>query len=162
MEKIVIFGNSGSGKSTLAKTLCRSESLQHLDLDSLAWKAVSPPERKSIAESRQEIEAFVSLNKSWVIEGCYSDLLALVMPFSSEIIFLDLPVEACIANARKRTWEPHKYESKEAQDANLNMLVDWIAQYPHRSDTFSRSSHEALFNGYSGRKRIFKKNNQQE
>lgn len=154
----MIFGNSGSGKSTLASKLCEAEGLASLDLDSIAWKLVSPPERKPIAESRQEIDAFVSTNKGWVIEGCYSDLLEIAIPFSSEIIFLNLPIDTCIANARRRPWEPHKYESREAQDANLELLTGWIAQYEERDDTFSRSSHEALFNGFKGKKTMYTDN----
>ena len=152
MRKVVIFGNSGSGKSTLARKICAAERLAHLDLDSIAWTPASPPQRKPIAESGREIGIFTGLNESWVIEGCYSDLLEIAIPESSEIIFLDLSVEACISNARSRPWEPHKYPSQEAQDANLDMLIDWIAQYPQRSDTFSRSAHEALFANYEGKK----------
>ncbi|WP_227819924.1 AAA family ATPase [Marinobacterium aestuarii] len=94
MKRIIIFGNSGSGKSTLAKALCKGEHLSHLDLDLIAWQPTSPPQRKPIAESKQEIDAFISANAAWVIEGCYSDLLELALPAASEIIFLNLPVEA--------------------------------------------------------------------
>lgn len=158
MKKVVIFGNSGSGKSTLAQQLREEEGLSHLDLDTIAWLPSSPPERKPLAESKREIEFFTSVNEGWVIEGCYADLLEIVLPDSSEIIFLNLPAEACVANAKNRPWEPHKYESKEAQDANLEMLIAWIAQYPERSDTFSRSAHEALFNGYKGKKIMYTSN----
>ena len=158
MKRIIIFGNSGSGKSTLAKELCRSEKLPHLDLDTLAWETASPPTRNPLNESRQAIETFIAAKPCWIIEGCYSDLLEIAFPYSSEIIFLNLPVEMCIANSRKRAWEPHKYESMEAQNANLNMLVDWIAQYPDRNDSFSKSSHEALFRDYSGKKTMYKSN----
>ena len=124
LRKILIFGNSGAGKSTLAKELCESESLSHLDLDTLAWKASSPPERAPLNESDKEIQNFIKSHDSWVIEGCYVDLLEKALPFSSEIIFINLPISTCILNAKNRHWEPHKYESKEAQDANLDMLVD--------------------------------------
>lgn len=154
----MIFGNSGSGKSTLAHAICAAENLAHLDLDTIAWQPVTPPERKPVHESEVEIDAFVASNNGWVIEGCYADLLALVLPVCSEIIFLNVPVATCIENARKRPWEPHKYESKAAQDANLDMLIDWISQYPERSDTFSRSAHEALFNQFDGRKTMFTRN----
>lgn len=154
----MIFGNSGSGKSTLARELYESEGLAHLDLDGIAWKPVTPPERKPIAESRQEIDAFVDIHQGWVIEGCYSDLLELVLPLASEIIFLNLPIADCIANARARPWEPHKYASKQAQDANLDMLIDWIAQYDQREDTFSKVAHEQLYNNYEGKKTMFSAN----
>lgn len=158
MKRIVIFGTSGSGKSTLAREFAESDKLPHLDLDTIAWQPGSPPERKPIAESKTGIDAFLALNPSWVIEGCYSDLLELVLPHASEIFYLNLPVEACIANARNRPWEPHKYESKDAQDANLDMLIEWIAQYAERDDTFSRSAHEALFSGFQGRKTMYTSN----
>ena len=152
MRKVVVFGNSGSGKSTLAKKLCQTEGLSHLDLDLIAWLPTTPVQRKPINESKLDINEFTSTHSNWVIEGCYSDLLELVLPEATEIIFLNLPVEACIANAKQRSWEPHKYESKAVQDRNLAMLIDWIAQYPIRKDVFSKLSHETLFANFKGKK----------
>ena len=97
-------------------------------------------------------------NRQWVIEGCYADLLKIAIPQSSKIIYLNLPVEVCISNAERRPWEPHKYESKAAQDVNLAMLTAWIAQYTIRDDTFSKSAHEALFDSYKGEKTMYTSN----
>lgn len=150
--KIVIFGNSGSGKSTLAKSLCAAQNLNHLDLDTLAWLPTTPPQRKPLDQSASDIRQFICSSKGWVIEGCYSDLLELVLPDASEIIYLNPPVEICIQNAKQRPWEPHKYPSKSDQDANLDMLIEWIKQYNARTDTFSRQAHQALFDHFAGRK----------
>jgi adenylate kinase family enzyme len=120
LSNILIFGNSGSGKSTLAKNICKSQGLAHLDLDSLAWEETTPPERKNLNTSKKEIDNFIKMNDSWVIEGCYTDLLELAKSYSSEVIFMNLPIEDCISNAKSRPWEPHKYESKQAQDENLD------------------------------------------
>lgn len=158
MSKILIFGNSGSGKSTLAKSLGKSQGLAHLDLDSLAWEATIPPVRKSLNVSKRKIDRFIKANDSWVIEGCYTDLLELAESHSSEILFMDLPIENCILNAKSRPWESHKYESKQAQDANLDMLIDWISQYTTRDDTFSFSAHQNFYRNYSGKKRIINSN----
>ena len=155
MRKILIFGNSGSGKSTLAKELCDSDRLAHLDLDTLAWEATDPPERKPLNESNEKIKKFIDSNDGWVIEGCYADLLEKALPFSNEIIFMNLPVETCILNAKNRPWEPHKYESKDAQDVNLEMLIDWISQYNHRVDTFSEQSHRTLYDKFKGKKTVY-------
>ena len=158
LKKVVIFGNSGSGKSTLARELADSRGLTHLDLDTLAWKASMPPERMAIEDSKIGIDAFINQNAGWVIEGCYSDLLELVVPIANEIIFLDLPVEDCVINAKNRPWEPHKYESKEAQDSNLNMLIEWISRYDDRDDTFSRAAHETIYRNYPGQKTRYRSN----
>ena len=152
MTNTVIFGNSGSGKSTLAARISKEEGASHLDLDTIAWEPVSPPVRRSIEESRKTIIAFINIYSDWVIEGCYADLLEIALPFASKIIYLSLPIEACISNAKSRPWEPHKYVSKEAQDANLNMLIDWIREYKNRQDTFSQAAHKQLFEGFNGEK----------
>ncbi len=153
MQRIVIFGNSGAGKSTLASQLARSGQLAHLDLDSLAWQPGTPPERRPLADSARDIAHFTSHNPAWVIEGCYADLLELVLPECSELIFLNPGVEVCVANCRARPWEPHKYASKAEQDANLEMLLDWVRKYDSRDDEFSLRSHRRLFKSFNGPKR---------
>lgn len=117
-----------------------------------------PPERRPLQESEVEISAFINSNSGWVIEGCYADLLEIALPFSNEMIFMNLSVESCIENAKNRPWEPHKYESEEAQDSNLDMLVDWISQYRERSDACSESAHKQLYEHYSGKKRMVTRN----
>jgi len=152
MHRILIFGNSGSGKSTLAKALCAEHGLSHLDLDTLAWQSAAPQERKPIPESAREIDTFLKANSAWVIEGCYSDLLTLVAEQAEQLIFLNPGVDQCVANCRSRPWEPHKYASREAQDQNLQMLIDWVKQYPERDDEFSLKSHRALYERFEGEK----------
>lgn len=161
MRKVLLFGNSGSGKSTLALQLKNTENLAHLDLDTLAWLDSSPPQRAPLEQSRSAIDDFIQANDAWVIEGCYADLLALASPAANEVIFLNIPIEQCIANARNRPWEPHKYPSKEAQDANLDMLIDWIKDYENRDDVFSQKAHLALFDDFEGTKRMTTGNRQE-
>lgn len=158
MNKIIIFGNSGSGKSTLAKQLVSRHQCQHLDLDTIAWLPSTPPQRRPIEDSKRLISEFIADKKSWVIEGCYADLLELVAPIASQAIFLNLPISLCIENAKNRPFEPHKYESKAAQDANLDMLIQWISQYEQRSDTFSKQAHQKLFDQFSGPKQMLENN----
>jgi len=155
LRKILIFGNSSSGKSTLAKKLCKAHDLTHLDLDTLAWKATTPPERKPLEESQKEIESFIGLNTGWVIEGCYTDLLELAEEYCNEIVFMNLSIKACILNAKSRPWEPHKYDTKRAQDANLKMLISWIEQYTQRKDTSSATAHRKFYEHCICDKRIF-------
>ncbi|MFT4810389.1 MAG: adenylate kinase family enzyme [Paraglaciecola sp.] len=158
MSKVVIFGNSGSGKSTLATELALKNQLAHLDLDTIAWKASKTPERQTIVESSQSINDFLIAHDNWVIEGCYADLLEIVTPKADKVIFLNLPASACVENAKNRPWEPQKYKSKEAQDENLEMLIDWISQYTSRNDTFSKVAHEKLFEEFQGKKTMYMSN----
>ena len=58
-----------------------------------------------------------------IIKHC-SDLLALATTKANELTFLNSPTSSCIKNVISRDWEPKKYQTKEAQDANLDQLID--------------------------------------
>jgi len=150
--KIIIFGNSGAGKSTLSFAYAKKYQLSLLDLDTLAWLATDPPSRKPLAESFKEIERFMSDNSQWVIEGGYADLIALPIKTATEIVFLNPGVNTCVENCKNRPWEPHKYDSESAQNDNLSMLLEWVAAYYNRTDTFSLPAHKKLFNDFKGKK----------
>ena len=150
MKRILIFGNSGSGKSTLAKVYAEKLNVPSLDLDSIAWKSSAVREIESV--SIQKMDDFIHANAGWVIEGCYSGLIAHASAYASEMIFLNPGIDACIENCRSRPWEPHKYESKEAQDRNLDFLIGWIRDYETRTDEFSLPAHKELLHSFSGKK----------
>ncbi len=155
MSKILIFGNSSSGKSTLAKEISKSEEIAHLDLDTLAWLPEVPPKRKPLNDSNKSIKEFISAHENWVIEGCYTDLYKIVSSEASQIIFMNLDISLCVENAKNRPWEPHKYESKEAQDKNLKMLLQWIGQYSEREDVCSYKAHKDFYENFSGKKIMY-------
>ena len=156
MRKILIFGNSGSGKTTLANELSNKLNLVHLDLDILAWSDTQPPTRKLLIESTKEIDRFLSPHTSWIIEGCYADLLGYVSNNANEIIFLNPGIDVCIEHCKNRPWEPHKYESKEEQDKNLDMLIEWVKQYDKHEDECSLKLHNSLFDLFEGTKKEIK------
>jgi adenylate kinase family enzyme len=153
MRRVLVFGNSGSGKSTLAAGLSRDHALAHLDLDTLAWQPTTPPLRRDLADSERDLRDFTARHAAWVIEGCYADLVALLLVEATELIFLNPGVAVCEKHCRARPWEPHKYASADAQHRNLAMLLDWVRSYPTRDDACSLASHRRLFDAYGGPKR---------
>jgi len=152
VARYVVFGNSGSGKSTLAARLASAHRLAHFDLDTIAWQPTMPPRRRALDDSARDLRAFADASDRWVIEGCYADLVDAALARCTRLVFLAPGVDACIANARQRPWEPHKYPSKAAQDANLDMLIGWIRDYATRSDEFSLAAHRAVFERFAGDK----------
>ena len=150
--RYLVFGNSGAGKSTLARRLAAQYDLAHLDLDTIAWKPVGSTNRRPLDEVRTHLAHFMAQHANWVIEGCYADLLALLVDRADALRFLDPPVEVCVAHCRQRPFEPHKYASPAEQDANLPMLVEWVRGYPTREGPLGRPAHEALFQAFGGDK----------
>ena len=140
-----------SGKSTMARELSVRYGITHLDLDQLAWS--EPGVRRSLADSTREIAEFVDTHEEWVAEGCYADLIELMLAAATEVRFLNPGTEACVANCEARPWEPEKYSSKEEQDSRLQFLIAWVRQYETRQDEYSMASHRALFDRYNGPKK---------
>jgi adenylate kinase family enzyme len=149
--KVAIIGNSGSGKSTLARALATDSSAEVLDLDLVFWD--SGAAERPLAKRIAEVQKFCHGHESWIIEGCYADLIEASLPWRPELIFMDPGLEACISNCRRRPHEPHKYRTKEEQDQNLDFLLAWVANYYVRDGIMSYRCHEELYNCYDGPKR---------
>lgn len=151
--RYAIIGNSGSGKTTLAKRLCEKYRLAHLDLDSIVWE----PDQIAVKRNRQamefDLERFAREHADWVIEGCYGELVEAVLVHRPMLLFLNPGVEVCMQNNVNRPWEPHKYESKQAQDSMLANLQEWVRGYYERDDDWSLRAHRRLFDRYPGPKK---------
>jgi adenylate kinase family enzyme len=153
MNRIVIIGNSGSGKTTMGDRLASEFGIPHLDLDSLAWE--SPAVRRPLPESAAMIHAFVRANPEWIVEGCYAGLVESILPFATELRFLNPGIDACVRNCRARPFEPHKYASMEEQNARLDFLLSWVREYAVRQDEYSLAAHCRLFDAFPGAKREY-------
>ena len=150
--RLLIFGNSGSGKSTLAAALSARHALPHLDLDTIVWEPGQVAVARAPEAVHADLQAFMALNSSWVIEGCYGELVEWAAPACTRLVFLNPGLETCLANNRRRPWEPHKYASPEAQDAMFEHLQAWVAGYYVRDDAWSLAEHHRVFDAYCGEK----------
>lgn len=151
MTQLFIFGNSGSGKSTLARRLALQRNVLHLDLDRFAWTATIG-ERRELKDSLAAIQAELGEQPA-VIEGMYSDLVEQLISPQDELIWLDLPLEDCIAHCKARPFEAHKWESAEAQNAFLPRLLEFLPDYYEVDTSIGRRAHEAVFAAFGGKKR---------
>lgn len=148
-----LLGNSASGKSTLARELAAHTGAPVLDLDAIAWRRDrSDPVRRDPADTAADLNAFTSQHPAWILEGCYEDLIAHVLPHRPVLLFLDTPVATCLERARSRPHEAHKFPTPEAQQAALNALLAWIAAYPDRKGPLSAAAHHAVFAACPGPK----------
>lgn len=153
LSRILVFGNSGSGKSTYARRTSAEQGVPHLDLDTIVWEPGQVAVPRAPSAVAADLDAFTAAHDAWVIEGCYGELVARAAPRSTLLLFLNPGREACLANNRRRPWEPHKYASPEAQDAMLEALQAWVAGYYERDDDWSYAAHRRLFDARPGPKR---------
>lgn len=154
--RILILGNSGSGKSTMARALAQDHGIVHLDLDTIVWV----PGEIAVPQAPEAITAalarFRAEHPGWVIEGCYGEWIEPLLPYCTELRFLDPGVDACLANNRRRPHEAHKYATMAEQQQMFEALQDWVAGYETRDDAWSRAGHQRVFDQFQGSKRLFR------
>jgi len=153
--QIVIIGNSGSGKSTLARELAAPAQTPLLDLDTIVWEPGKIAVERPLEAVHADLDRFCAEHDAWIVEGCYSKLAErlLAREPAPELYFMNPGEAACLRNCRARPWEPHKYASKEEQDAKLPFLLGWVSDYYRRTDGASLARHRAIFDAYRGPKR---------
>lgn len=125
-----------------------------LDLDTIVWAPGEIAVLRPLEDVERDLMGFVSSHSDWVVEGCYGELAEKVLPWCDRLIFLDPGPEVCLAHNRARPWEPHKYASREAQDAMLANLLDWTAGYYERDDSWSQAAHRRLYDNFPGPKEL--------
>lgn len=138
----------------MARRLMGGRDVPRLSLDEIAWN--DGPERKPLAESLELLDAFMSRNDEWIIEGCYGDLVEAALAHCTELRFLNPGVEVCVEHCRRRPWEPEKFPTREAQDAMLERLIEWVREYDTRDDEYGLRRHRTLFDRFDGNKREYR------
>jgi len=151
--KVILLGNAGAGKSTLSRKLVARHPAARLSLDEVAFR--DGTDRRPLQESIEEVNRWITGRESWIIEGCYADIVEPLLDACDELIFLNPGVDTCIAHCRSRPWEPEKFSSRHAQDENLENLLQWVRAYESRTDEYGLSRHRKLFESFQGKKREF-------
>src|SRR5262249_697786 len=123
-----------------------------LELDSIVWEPGKVAVIRPAAEVRGDLERFLTSHERWVVEGCYGELMELVLPRWTDGYFLTPGLAACLDNNHRRPWEPDKCESAEGQDAMLAGLLAWVEGYYTRDDQWSLRCHRRIFDAHPGKK----------
>lgn len=147
--RVLITGNGGSGKTWLGERLSQRLSVPLVRLDDLYWDgAYGGKERDKRVVFDEVVER--AAQGAWVMEGVYGWLLPAALPRATEFIFLDLPVDECLDNVRRRGNQGGGDETAFAA------LLAWIAEYPKRENANSRLAHQRLWDAFGGTKELLR------
>jgi adenylate kinase family enzyme len=150
--RYAILGNAGAGKSTLAQSLGAKLHITPIDLDKIFWEPDQPGIARQTIKAQSLLRAELNGKPSWIIEGCYEELIQSIFDLKPILVWLDPGVNVCQKHCRERPWETHKYSSKAAQDKNLPMLLNWVSDHYERTGSMSYEAHKELYDSYRGRK----------
>ena len=100
--KIAILGGSGTGKTTLCRMLGEKLLIPSLHLDSVYWKKNWQNINKQEFDSY--MKNYLTKNKSWVIDGNYSNNAHFTyrLELADIIIFLDFGTQMSLQGIHKR------------------------------------------------------------
>ncbi|OEO31353.1 hypothetical protein VW23_016870 [Devosia insulae DS-56] len=153
--RLLITGNGGSGKTWLGERLAQRLAVRLLRLDDLYWDGAYGGKERDKRVVFDEVAEHAK-EGSWVMEGVYGWLLPAALPRVTEFIFLDLPVEACLDNVRRRG------NQGGGNEASFAALLAWVAEYPTRSNANSRQAHQRLWDGFEGTKCVLRNREEAE
>ena len=103
MQRIVVIGCPGSGKSTLSRELHSKTGIPLFHLDMMYWNA-----DKTTVEKRIFLERLYSVleKDEWIIDGNYTSTMELRIAACDTVLFLDYPLDICLAGIRERRGKP--------------------------------------------------------
>lgn len=133
-RRILILGSGGSGKSTLARALGDRLALPVIHLDIHFWSSGWQPTPD--AEWQARVQRLVA-GDAWVMDGNFSDTLALRIPRCDAIVFLDLPRLVCARSVLSRWWR-YRLRTRPDLPEGCPETIDvhflrWVWSYPSRS-----------------------------
>jgi adenylate kinase family enzyme len=144
-SRTVVVGNGGSGKSWLAERLAAALSMPSIDLDEIHWLPGGFNARREPATAVEIVRAKAA-GERWVIEGVYGWLANVALPRATAFVWLDLPIEECVANVRARGLR------RGGDPAAFETLIQFVVDYDVRTNANSRTAHEQAFNSFAGLK----------
>jgi hypothetical protein len=130
-SRIIVIGNSGSGKTALASAM--------------GQRLGFPVYKRGHADALC-CAANVSGQTEWIVEGVFRWLAEAFAPRATGLVWLNLPVEVCLAGLIARG--PQRGESRD----EFADLLNWAEAYEQRRSGSSLVGHRNLYASYGGAK----------
>lgn len=126
MKKIIVIGCPGSGKSTISRALHSITEIPLFHLDMMYWNA-----DRSIVDKAVFLERLSNAmqKEEWIIDGNYNSTMELRLQACDTVIFLDYPLEICLAGIQERKGKPRADMPWVEQEEDDEEFIAFIKNY---------------------------------
>lgn len=145
LTRTLIIGNAGSGKTWLAGQLEAVSGLPVIHLDELRWAPGQYGKARDNQLVMDEV-AQAARAEAWLMEGVFGWLAKVAIGRATQLIWLDLPEDECIANVRARGIQGG------GSVADFEALLQWVGEYRLRNNSSCFAAHLQLFEAFAGAK----------
>ena len=145
LTRTLIIGNGGSGKTWLARQLAELSGIPTIHLDDLRW---TPGQYGKARDNQLVMDdvAQAAEADAWLMEGVFGWLAKVAMPRATQLVWLDLPEDECLANVRARGIQGG------GSEADFQALLTWVGEYRLRNNSSCFAAHLELFEAFEGTK----------
>ena len=145
LRRTLIIGNAGSGKTWLAGQLATMSAFTTIHLDDMRWE---PGQYGKARDNQLVVDQVVRAAQAdmWLMEGVYGWLAKAVIGRATQLIWLDVPEDECLANVRARGIQGG------GSQADFEALLQWVGEYRLRDNSSCFAAHLKLFEGFAGAK----------
>jgi adenylate kinase family enzyme len=145
LTRTLIIGNGGSGKTWLAGQLEALSGLPVIHLDDLRWTPGQYGQPRDNQLVMDEV-AQAAQAERWLMEGVFGWLAKVAIGRATQLIWLDLPEDECLANVRARGIQGG------GSAADFEALLTWVSEYRLRDNSSCFAAHLRLYEAFEGEK----------
>lgn len=145
LTRTLIIGNAGSGKTWLAGQLAALSGIPTIHLDDLRWTPGHYGKARDNQLAMDDVARAAEAD-AWLMEGVFGWLAKVAMPRATQLVWLDLPEDECLANVRARGIQGG------GSEADFAALLTWIGEYRLRNNSSCFAAHLQLFEAFGGAK----------
>jgi len=120
-------------------------------MDAIRWDQRGYEIRRSVADISKDLDA-IKKQDQWILEGVFGKMEDVCLPFSTLLIWLDLPWKDCKQNLLFLGPQLDDHLNPSEKERALTKLIEWASEHEFREDANSWGFFNTLYRNFKNKK----------